>query len=79
MHEMSNSIFWEIKKNITDLLSPELAQRVVKVYLRQAIFYKNIGCGYSLEVPRQGASNKYPQHMFSWTNKKNIYLITSLT
>ena len=21
-------------------------------------------CGYSLEVPRQGASNEYPQHMF---------------
>ena len=27
-------------------------------------------CGYSL-----GASNGYPQHMFSWRNKKNIYLI----
>ena len=27
---------------------------------------------YSLEVPHGGASNEYPQHMFSWRNKKNI-------
>ena len=32
----------------------------------------NICCGYSLEAPRRGASNEYPQHMFSWRNKKNI-------
>ena len=28
--------------------------------------------GYSLEASCQGASNEYPQHMFSWRNKKNI-------
>ena len=27
---------------------------------------------YSLEAPRRGASNEYPQHMFSLRNKKNI-------
>ena len=27
---------------------------------------------YSLEVPYWGTSNEYPQHMFLWTNKKNI-------
>ena len=27
---------------------------------------------YSLEAPRQGASNEYPQHMFLSRNKKNI-------
>ena len=27
---------------------------------------------YSLEAPRRGASNEYPQHMFSSRNKKNI-------
>ena len=26
---------------------------------------------FSLEVPRQGASNEYPQHMFLWRYKKN--------
>ena len=38
----------------------------------------NICCVYPLEVPQQGASNEYPQHMFSWRNKKNIYLIPTL-
>ena len=33
---------------------------------------KNICCGYSLEVPRWGASNEYPQHMFSLRNKEDI-------
>ena len=27
-------------------------------------------CGFSLEVTQQGASNKYPQHIFLWRNKK---------
>ena len=36
-------------------------------------------CGYPLEVPLQGTSNEYPQHiMFSLRNKKNIYQDTSL-
>ena len=34
--------------------------------------HKNRFCGYSLELPRWGNSNEYPQHMFSWRNKKNI-------
>ena len=39
---------------------------------------KNICCGYSLEAPRRGASNEYPQHMFSSRNKKNIMWIPPL-
>ena len=38
------------------------------------IFYisaQNIDCGYSLEPPRLGGSNEYPQSMFSSRNKKN--------
>ena len=31
---------------------------------------ENICCEYSLEAPRRGASNEYPQHMFSWRNKR---------
>ena len=31
--------------------------------------HENICCGYSLEAPRRGASNEYPQLMFSWRNK----------
>ena len=29
-------------------------------------------------MPRWGASNEYPQHMFSWRNKKNILWIPPL-
>ena len=32
---------------------------------------QNIDCGYSLEPPRQGGSNKYPQPMFLSRNKQN--------
>ena len=32
----------------------------------------NICCGYSLEAPRRGASNEYPQYIFSCRNNKNI-------
>ena len=32
---------------------------------------QNIDCGYSLELPRWGSSNKYPQSMFLSRNKKN--------
>ena len=33
---------------------------------------ENICCGYSLEAPRRGASNEYPQHMFLSRIKKDI-------
>ena len=32
---------------------------------------QNIECGYSLEPPRRGGSNEYPQSMFVSRNKKN--------
>ena len=35
------------------------------------ILAQNIDCGYSLEPPRQGGSNEYPQSMFLSRNKKN--------
>ena len=35
---------------------------------------QNIACGYSLEPPRRGGSNEYPQSMFLSRNKKiNVY------
>ena len=43
-----------------------------KVLIFFLFLHENIFCGYSLETPRQGASNEYPQHMFSWRNKKTI-------
>ena len=32
---------------------------------------QNIDCGYSLELPRWGSSNEYPQSMFLSSNKNN--------
>ena len=32
---------------------------------------QNIDCGYSLEPPRRGGSNEYPESMFTSRNKKN--------
>ena len=32
---------------------------------------QNTDCGYSLEPPRRGGSNEYPQSMFLSGNKKN--------
>ena len=32
---------------------------------------QNMDCGYSLEPPRRGGSNEYPQSMFLSKNKKN--------
>ena len=32
---------------------------------------QNIDCGYSLEPPRRGGSNEYPQYIFLSRNKKN--------
>ena len=32
---------------------------------------QNIDCGYSLEPPRRGGPNEYPQSMVLSTNKKN--------
>ena len=35
---------------------------------------QNIDCGYSLEPPRRGGSNEYPQSMFLSRNKwTNVY------
>ena len=34
-------------------------------------FPQTIDCGYSLEPPRRGGSNEYPQSMFLSRNKKN--------
>ena len=44
--------------------------------IKKMIFFlhisaQNIDCGYSLEPPRQGGYNEYPQSMFLNRNKKN--------
>ena len=46
----------------------------LKKLLYLHISAQNIDCGYSLEPPRRGGSNEYPQPMFlSKTKKNNVY------
>ena len=42
------------------------------VYIIFLISAQNIDCGYSLEPPRRGGSNEYPQSMFWAEIRKNI-------
>ena len=42
------------------------------VYLFFLFLLQNIDCGYSLEPPRRGGSNVYPQSLLSSKNKENI-------
>ena len=37
------------------------------------LFLFKTDCGYTLEPPRRGGSNEYPQSMFWSKNKKNRY------
>ena len=43
----------------------------IKILIFFHISAENIDCGYSLEPPRRGGSNEYPQSMFFSSNKKN--------
>ena len=55
-------------------MAPDKAFIFSQIFLIFFLFlHKNI-----LEAPWQGASNEYPQHMFSWRNKKNTMRIPSL-
>ena len=42
-----------------------------KVFIFFLFLNENICYGHSLELPLQGDSNEYSQHMFLWRNKKN--------
>ena len=57
--------------NIQKILPPKNENFQIK---KSDIFHisaQNIDCGYSLEPPRRGGSNEYPQSMFLSRNKKN--------
>ena len=48
----------------------------MKIFSRKSlifflIFAQNIDCGYTLEPPRRGDSNEYPQSMF-WSKNTKI-------
>ena len=57
--------------NILKISPPETESFQVKILIFFHISAQNIDCGYSLEPPRRGGSNEYPQSMFLSRNKKN--------
>ena len=60
--------------NILKILQPKNETFQIKNSDIFHISAQNIDCGYSLEPPRRGGSNEYPQFMFSSRNKKfNVY------
>ena len=57
--------------NILKILPPKNEKFQIKNSDIFPISAQNIDCGYSLEPPRRGGSNEYPQSMFSSKNKEN--------
>ena len=56
----------------TEIFSPVKIENFQwKIFDIFLIFAQNIDCGYTLEPPRRGGSNEYPQSMFWSKNKKN--------
>ena len=56
-----------------DFLSFKIENFPLKNFDIFLIFAQNIDCRYTLEPPRRGSSNEYPQSMFWSKNKKNRF------
>ena len=57
--------------NILKIIPPKNENIQIKKSNIFHISAQNINCGYSLEPPRRGGSNGYPQSMLLSRNKKN--------
>ena len=57
--------------NILKILPPKIEKFQIKNSDNFHVYAQNIDCGYSLEPPRRGGSNEYPQSMFLSRHKKN--------
>ena len=59
-------------QKVITIAHPEHRSGELKTHSNKILFFlflnKNICCWYSLEVPRGGTSNEYPQHMFFTEN-----------
>ena len=72
---MNSGIVHDITKHAYSNILKILALKNENFHIKNSdIFHissQNIDCGYSLEPPRRGGSNEYPQSMFSSRNKQN--------
>ena len=61
-------------KYILKISPPKTENFQIKVLIFFHISAQNVDCGYSIEPPRRGGSNEYPQSMLlSRNNKNNVY------
>ena len=67
----SSSLRKHAYSNIQKISSPKTEIFQIKILIPFHTSAQNIDCGYSLEPPRRGGSNEYPQSMFLSRNKKN--------
>ena len=58
----------QIYRKISSPKTENFQRKISDIFLVSA---QNIDCWYSLEPPRRGGSNEYPQYMFLSRNKKN--------
>ena len=73
IHRLEASLRKHACSNILKILQPKKQNFQIKNSDISHISARNIDCGYTLEPPRQGGSNEYPQSMFLDTNKKIMY------
>ena len=67
----SQTLWKHAYSNILKILQSKKKKKSDKKNWYFYISAQNIDCGYSLEPPRRGGSNEYPQSMFWGKNKKN--------
>ena len=64
-----------LRKHVYSIILKSLPPKIENFQIKNSdIFHisaQNIDCGYSLEPPRRGGSNEYPQSMFLSRNMKN--------
>ena len=71
---LSNITKTRLFKYIENFTTKKPESFPIKILIFFHISAENIDCGYSLEPPRRGGSNQYPQSMFlSRNKKKNVY------
>ena len=75
MRKMGVTLQKHAYSNILKISSPKTENFPIKTTDIFHISAKNIDCGYSLEPPRRGDSNEYPQSMFLSRNKPQFYYI----
>ena len=70
-HKLYLSLRKHAYSNILKIFPPKNENFQIKISDIFNISAQNIYCWFSLEPPRRGGSNEYPQFMFLSRNKKN--------